>query len=363
MNDKYYMRKCFELAIKARGKTLRNPLVGAVLVKNEKIISTGFHHEYGKAHAEVDCFNNLKENPDGSVLYVNLEPCSHYGKQGPCTLEIIKRNIKKVIISNIDTNPKVDGLKVLREKGIEVQTGLLEDEGKKLNEKFFFNIKYNRPLIALKYAQTLDGKISSSTNDSKWISNEFSREYVHKLRNDYDAIIVGKNTLIHDNPSLNSRIEGGVDPVRIIVDTNLEIEKNYKDYKIFNLNSDKKTYIATCKDADNPDLNLIECKMKNNHVDLVDLANKLYEMNIGSILVEGGSELNNGFLEEALVDKIYEFISPKIIGGFDSKSPFYGKGVEKIKDAYEFEIEDIKRFDDNIMIEAKNVHWNIWRNG
>ena len=264
MNDKYYMRKCFELAKKASGKTLRNPLVGAVLVKNGKILSKGYHHEYGKAHAEVDCFNNLKEDPAGAFLYVNLEPCSHYGN-----------------------------------------------------------------------AQTLDGKISSSTNDSKWISNEFSREYVHKLRNDYDAIIVGKNTLIHDNPSLNSRIEEGVDPVRIILDTNLEIEKNYKDYKIFSLDSDKKTYIATCKDSDNPDLNLIKCKMKNNHVDLEDLVNKLYEMNIGSILVEGGSKLNYGFLEEGLVDKIYEFISPKVIGGFNSKSPFYGKGVEKIKDAYE----------------------------
>ncbi len=359
MNDKYYMRKCFELAKKARGKTLTNPLVGAVLVKNNEIISTGFHHEYGKTHAEVDCFNNLNSDCDGAILYVNLEPCSHWGKQGPCTLEIIKRNIKKVIISNVDTNPKVDGLKELKDNNIEVITGLLEDEGKKLNEKFFFNIKYNRPLIALKYAQTLDGKISSNINDSKWISNEFSREYVHKLRNDYDAIIVGKNTLIHDNPSLNSRIEGGVDPVRIIVDTHLEIEENYKDYKVFNLDSDKKTYIATCIDSNNPNLNLIKCKMKNNKVDLEDLVNKLYEMNIGSILVEGGSNLNYGFLEEGLVDKIYEFISPKIISGFDSKSPFNGRGVDKIKYGYKFEIEDVKRFDDNIMIEAKNVHWNI----
>ncbi|EEU12940.1 bifunctional diaminohydroxyphosphoribosylaminopyrimidine deaminase/5-amino-6-(5-phosphoribosylamino)uracil reductase RibD [Anaerococcus vaginalis] len=359
MNDKEYMRKCFELAKKARGKTLTNPLVGAVLVKDNKIISTGFHHEYGKTHAEVDCFNNLKSDCDGAILYVNLEPCSHWGKQGPCTLEIIKRNIKKVIISNIDTNPKVDGLKVLKDNNIEVVTGLLEDEGKKLNEKFFFNVKYNRPLIALKFAQTLDGKISSNINDSKWISNESSRAYVHELRSDYDAIIVGKNTLIKDNPSLNSRIENGVDPVRIIVDTNLEIEKDYMSYKIFNLKSDKKTYIATCKDTNNPNLNIIKCKMKNNHVDLNDLANKLYKMKIGSILVEGGSSLNYGFLQEGLVDKIYEFISPKIISGFDSKSSFYGRGVDKIKDAYEFEIEDVKRFDDDIMIEAKNVHWNI----
>lgn len=361
MNDKYYMKKCFELAKKARGRVLRNPLVGAVLVKNGKIISKGYHHEYGKSHAEVDCFNNLKEDPKGATLYVNLEPCSHYGKQGPCTKEIIKRGIKKVIISNVDTNPKVRGIKELEDEGIEVITGVLEEEGLKLNEKFFFNIKYNRPIVALKYAQTLDGKISSNTCDSKWISNDFSREYVHKLRNDYNAIIVGKRTLINDNPSLNSRIEGGVDPVRIILDTNLSIEKDLENFKIFNLDSDKKTYIATCKDYKGKDLNIIKCKMKNNEIDLNDLLKKLYEMNIGSVLVEGGSLVNYSFLKENLVDKIYEFIAPIIIAGDRSKSAFSGKGIDNIKDGYKFEIENIKRFDTDVMIEAKNVHWNIWR--
>lgn len=359
MNDKYYMKKCFKLALKAKGKVLRNPLVGAVLVKEGKIISKGYHHQYGLSHAEVDCFNNLKEDPKGATLYVNLEPCSHYGKQGPCTKEIIKRGIKKVVISNIDTNPKVSGIKELEDAGIEVVTGLLEDEGLKLNEKFFFNIKYKRPLIALKYAQTLDGKISSNTGDSKWISNEFSREYVHKLRNDYDAIIVGKDTFLKDNPSLNSRIDDGVDPVRIILDSNLSIEKVVDKYNVFNLDSDKKTYIATCKEPSNKNLNIIKCKSKNNRVDLSDLVDKLYEMNIGSILVEGGSSVNYSFLEENLVDKIYEFIAPLIVGGFDSKSAFYGKGFDKIKDSYKFEIEDVKRFDTDLMIEAKNVYWNI----
>lgn len=361
MNDKYYMKKCFKEAKKARGSTLTNPLVGAVLVKDGRIISKGYHKAYGKDHAEVDCFKNLKEDPTGAILYVNLEPCSHYGKKGPCTEEIIKRDIKKVVISNIDTNPKVDGLKILKDKGIEVKTGVLEKEGLKLNEKFFFNQKYQRPLVSLKYAQTLDGKIATGTNDSKWISNEFSRDYAHKLRSEYDGILVGKNTLLNDNPSLNSRIDGGVDPVRIILDSNLSIEKNYKDYKIFNLKSDKKTYIASIKDSKDPKLNVIKCKSKDGQVDLKDLLDKLYKMNISSLLVEGGASVNYSFLKEGLVDKIYEFISPKVIGGFKSKSPFYGRGVEKIKDGYEFKVENVKRFDTDLMIEAKNVYWNIWR--
>ncbi|MSS78384.1 bifunctional diaminohydroxyphosphoribosylaminopyrimidine deaminase/5-amino-6-(5-phosphoribosylamino)uracil reductase RibD [Anaerococcus sp. WCA-380-WT-2B] len=359
MNDKYYMKKCFDLALKAKGRVLRNPLVGAVLIKDGKIISEGYHHGYGMIHAEIDCFNNLKEDPKGASLYVNLEPCSHYGKQGPCTKEIIKRGIKKVVISNLDTNPKVSGIKELLDNGIDVVTGILEDEGLKLNEKFFFNIKYNRPLIALKYAQTLDGKISSNTGDSKWISNKFSREYVHKLRNDYDAIIVGKETILKDNPSLNSRIDGGIDPVRVILDSNLSIEKKIKDFKIFDLESDKKTFIATCKYSTNKNLNIIRCESKNNRIDLNDLVNKLYAMNLGSILVEGGSTINYSFLKENLVDRIYEFISPIIIAGDRSKSAFSGRGVDNIKYGYKFEIEDIKRFDTDIMIGAKNVYWNI----
>lgn len=359
MNDKFYMKKCFELALKAKGKVLTNPLVGAVLVKDERIISKGYHKAYGNLHAEMDTFKNLKEDPKGTTLYVNLEPCSHYGKQGPCTKEIIKRGIKKVVISNLDTNPFVSGIEELEKSKIEVVSGILEEEGRKLNEKFFFNMKYKRPIIALKYAQSLDGKICSNTCDSKWISNEFSREYVHQLRNDYDAVIIGKETLLKDDPLLNSRIENGVDPIRVVIDSNLSIEDKIGDFKIFNLRSDKKTYVATCKNSVNKNLNIIKCKSKNGKVDLNDLVKKLFNMNIGSILVEGGSKINYSFLEENLVDKIYEFISPTIISGQYSKSAFTGKGVDRIIDSYKFEIENVKRFDTDLMIEAKNVYWNI----
>ena len=357
MNDEKLMKKTFDLASKGYGKVFRNPLVGAVIVKNGRIIGEGYHPSYGKLHAERDAFKNLTEDAKGASLYVNLEPCSHEGKQPPCVDEIINQGIKEVFISNIDTNPKVDGIKKLKDHGIKVHTGILEEEGKKLNEVFFFNIKYDRPMIALKYAMTLDGKIACANGDSKWISNEKSRHYVHKLRSKYDAILVGKGTAISDNPSLNSRIEDGVDPIRIIIDSKLELPK---DLKIFDLESDKKTYIATCSDKKNPyKEELIRCKEKNGHVDINDLVEKLYAMNIGSVLVEGGSHINNAFLEENLVDKVYEFISTKIISGKKSISPFTGKGCEFMKEAYEFEIENISTFDTDVLIEAKNVYWNI----
>lgn len=357
MNDEYYMKKAFELAKKGRGKTSPNPLVGALVVKDGRIIAEGYHHQYGSLHAERDAFKNAKESLEGATLYCNLEPCSHHGKQPPCVDEIIRQKIKKVVLANLDTNPKVSSIKKMEDAGIEVVTGLLEEEGKKLNEIFFFNMEYQRPFVALKYAMTMDGKIASGKNDSKRITNENSREYVHKLRNRYDAILVGKNTVLKDNPSLNCRIAGGNDPIRIILDTNFEIDD--KDLNIFNLNSDKKTYIATSSDK-KKDINadLIICKKKNVRIDLNDLLEKLYDMKIRSVLVEGGSVVNNSFLEENLVDKIYEFIAPKIISGLNSKSPFYGKGVEKIKDAYKFEFVDIKKFDGDIMIEANNVYRN-----
>lgn len=348
------MRECFRLAKLGRGRVLTNPLVGAVLVKDNVIIGEGYHKSFYEDHAEIDCFKNTKTSAKGATLIVNLEPCSHYGKHPPCVDEVIRQGVGKVVICNIDTNPKVDGIKKLKEAGIEVISGVLEEEGKKLNEKFFFNMKYNRPLVALKYAQSLDGKIATETYDSKWITNDKSRAYVHELRTEYDAILIGKNTLMKDNAKLTSRIEGGVDPIRIVVDSKLELDKNFE---IFSLASDKKTYIATISDK-NPDFDVevIRCKEKNGHVDLKDLLYKLYEMNISSVLVEGGSVINNSFLNEDLVDKIYEFIAPIIVGGENSRSAFIGDGAKTIKEAKKFRIDDIKRFDEDIMLEVKNVY-------
>lgn len=356
MNYDNLMRECFNLARKGRGKVLTNPMVGAILVKDGEIIAKGYHKSFTNDHAEIDCFNNLKESAEGATLIVNLEPCSHFGKHPPCVDEVIKRKVKRVVIANLDTNPKVDGLSKLKKAGIEVITGVLEDEGKKLNEKFFFNMENNRPLLALKYAQSLDGKIATGSFDSKWITNEESRAYVHKLRSEYDAILVGANTLRQDNPRLTSRIEGGVNPYRIILSDKLDIDK---DREVFRENSDKKTYIATISDKD-IDINaeIIRCKEKDGRIDLNDLLNKLYERNIGSVLVEGGSLVNNSFLEEDLVDKIYQFMAPIVVSGLDSRSAFIGEGAKVIKDAKRFSIDDIKRFGSDVMFEVNNVYRN-----
>ncbi len=351
------MQECFELAKKGSGRVLTNPMVGAILVKDGQIISKGYHKGFGKDHAEIDCFKNAKDDIEGSTLIVNLEPCSHFGKNPPCVDEVIRQKVKKVVISNLDTNPKVASVKKLEDAGIEVISGVLEEEGKLLNEKFFFNMKYKRPLISLKYAMSLDGKIATKSFDSKWISGEESRNFVHKLRNDYDAILIGKNTLVKDKARLNCRLENGVDPVRVILANDLDFDK---DLPIFSLKSDKDTIIATSS-SEKIDVNakIIKCKEKNGQIDLEDLVQKLYQMNISSILVEGGSMINTSFLEADLVDKIYEFIAPIIVGGSDSRSAFMGDGVEKISDAKKFRIDDVKRFGPDIMLEVRNVYRNI----
>ena len=359
MNYDNLMRECFDLALRGSGKVLTNPMVGAVLYKDGKIIARGYHKSYYDDHAEIDCFNNLNESEEGATLVVNLEPCSHFGKHPPCVDEVIRRKVKRVVISNTDTNPKVDGISKLKEAGIEVITGVLEEEGEKLNEKFFFNMKYNRPLVALKYAQSLDGKIATENFDSKWISNEESRLYVHKLRNDYDAIIVGRNTLETDNPRLTSRITNGVDPFRVIVTSKAKLDLGYE---VFKENSDNKTIIATNSKIDlGEGVKVLTCKDKNGSVDLNDLLDRLYELNIGSVLVEGGSVLNNSFLEADLVDKIYQFMAPVVVSGKNSMSAFVGKGAKLIKDAKRFRIDEIKRFGSDVMFEVNNVYRNSWR--
>ena len=351
------MRECFDLANKGAGKVLTNPMVGAILVRDDEIIGKGYHHAFGKDHAEIDCFKNARESAEGATMIVNLEPCSHFGKNPPCVDEVIRQKVKRVVISNLDTNPKVDSIGKMKDAGIEVITGILENEGKVLNEKFFFNMKYKRPLVALKYAMSLDGKIATRSYDSKWISGEESRNFVHKLRNDYDAILIGKNTLLKDNAKLNCRLDGGVDPIRIILANDLDFDKNLD---IFKLDSDKDTIIATSSNkALDVNAKILRLKEKNGQVDLEDLLDKLYQMNVSSVLVEGGSLVNTSFLENDLVDKIYEYIAPIVVGGVDSRSAFLGKGVSEIKNAKRFEITNVERFGKDIMLEVNNVYRNI----
>ena len=294
-------------------------------------------------------------------MYVTLEPCSHFGKTPPCVKTIIDKRIKKVVIAMKDPNPLVAGrgIKILEERGIKVVTGVLEDKAKKLNEVFIKFITTGLPFCVLKTAATLDGKIAAYTGDSRWITNEESRQYVHKLRHKYSSIMVGIGTVLADDPLLTTRLKNisGKNPVRIIVDTKGNIPLNAK---VLKCRKDTKTIIATTEYANKEKLEnikktgaeVIVTPPKNNKVDLLYLTKILGEKNIDSILLEGGSNLNYSALQEGIVDKVISFIAPKIIGGNLSKTPVGGKGIPCIKDAILLKNIEICKFEDDIMIES-----------
>lgn len=357
-----YMKRALELAQRGEGFVSPNPLVGAVIVKNDEVIGEGYHECFGQNHAEINAFKNKIKDIDGSTMYVTLEPCSHYGKTPPCTEAIIKSGVIKVVVGTLDPNPLVSsrGIKMLESNGIEVITGVLEDECKQINEVFFKYIETKLPFVTLKYAMTLDGKIASCTGSSRWISNSLSRKYVHQLRHKNSAIMVGIGTVLNDNPSLNTRLDNlknSLDPIKIIVDTHGRIPL---DSKVINMESNSRTILATTNLIENDKLNALEsknisiitCPLKNNQVDLNFLLKKLGEQNIDSILLEGGSELNFNMIKEHLVDKVITFIAPKIIGGTNSKTPVGGIGIEFMKDAIDIYNVKYKTFDSDICIEG-----------
>jgi diaminohydroxyphosphoribosylaminopyrimidine deaminase/5-amino-6-(5-phosphoribosylamino)uracil reductase len=359
--DTKYMRRALELAKGGIGYTNPNPLVGAVIVKEDRIIGEGYHKVYGSHHAEVNAFLNATENVEGATMYVTLEPCSHYGKTPPCAKAIVEKGINKVIIGLKDPNPIVAGrgIKILEEAGIEVVTGVLEEEGRKLNEIFLKYITTKLPFVIMKTAMTLDGKIATRTNASKWITGELSRKHVHELRHRVAGIMVGIGTVLADDPSLTTRFEDGrgSDPIRIIVDSSARIPL---EAKVLNIESDAKTIIAVTEKANKEKLRLLEEKSaeiivtpsKNERIDLSLLMKELGERKIDSILLEGGSELNYAALEEGIVDKINAFIAPKIVGGITAKTPVGGQGKAYMEDAINLKCVDIHRFGDDIMIEA-----------
>lgn len=352
--DEKYMKKAIKLAKLGEGKVAPNPLVGCVIVKNDKIIGKGYHEKYGELHAERNALNNCSESPKGATLYVNLEPCCHQGKTPPCTEAIIEAKIAKVVIGTLDCNPVVAGKGVakLQEAGIEVIVGVLEDKCKKLNEIFFHYISTRQPFVALKYAMTLDGKIATYIGDSKWITNEKSREHVHKLRNKYSAIMVGVNTVIADDPMLNCRIDGGVDPIRVICDSNLRIPI---ESKIVQTAKDIRTIVVTTRSEDSKVELLLNNKVEvlitsGKTVSLKEVLNYLAQSSVDSVLVEGGGTLQSSFIREKLVDKVYAYISPKIVGGERPFSPVSGKGIEKMNDALKLKDYKITQIENDILI-------------
>lgn len=323
MNDEYFVKKCFSLAQKAQGRVSPNPLVGALLVKDNKIIGRGYHKKFGKAHAEVNAIKSATENVEGATLYCNLEPCCHTNKKTPpCVPLIIHNKIKRVVISNLDPNKDVNGkgIRQLRKAGIEVISGILEDDGKALNKFYFKFVQEKLPFVTLKIAQSLDGKISETRNQQTWLTGKESVKYVHKLRNEYDAVLVGANTIKVDNPLLSVREVKGRNPIRVVIDGKLSIPLKSK---ILNSSDSEKTWIFISKDVDEKKIRILTERgikiFKINSAEQNKLAIKrilkiLAEQQITSVMVEGGANIFNQFVEQDLFDEIIILQAPKILG-------------------------------------------------
>jgi diaminohydroxyphosphoribosylaminopyrimidine deaminase/5-amino-6-(5-phosphoribosylamino)uracil reductase len=355
--DEKYMRLAMQLAGNAIGRTSPNPLVGAVIVKDNRVVGCGWHRKAGTPHAEVHALNQAGELAQGADVYVTLEPCAHYGKTPPCAKALVEAKVKNVYGGLLDVNPKVagKGFKILEDAGIHVEYGFLQDELRKQNEVFFKWIEHKKPFVVLKAAMTLDGKIATATGQSKWITNETSRAYGYKLRDIYDGIMVGINTVIEDNPMLTARVDGGKNPIRIVVDSSLKIDINA------NVVQDKsaKTIIATTDKADKDKILKLQAqdvdvivvdKDENDKVDIEKLLDILGQQNICSILVEGGATLSGSFVAKKLVDKVYFFIAPKIIGGKEAKTPVAGTGILNLQEAIALKDIQIEKLEEDILI-------------
>lgn len=355
--DEKYMRLAMQLAGNAIGRTSPNPLVGAVIVKDNRVVGCGWHRKAGTPHAEVHALNQAGELAQGADVYVTLEPCAHYGKTPPCAKALVEAKVKNVYGGLLDVNPKVagKGFKILEDAGIHVEYGFLQDELRKQNEVFFKWIEHKKPFVVLKAAMTLDGKIATATGQSKWITNETSRAYGYKLRDIYDGIMVGINTVIEDNPMLTARVDGGKNPIRIVVDSSLKIDINA------NVVQDKsaKTIIATTDKANKDKILKLQAqdvdvivvdKDENDKVDIEKLLDILGQQNICSILVEGGATLSGSFVAKKLIDKVYFFIAPKIVGGKEAKTPVAGTGILNLQEALALKDIQIEKLEEDVLI-------------
>ena len=362
MDDTYFMKMAIRMAAMGEGFTSPNPMVGAVIVNDDgTVVGMGYHKAAGGPHAEIHAIRDAGLSAKGATLYVTLEPCNHTGRTPPCTESIIEAGIRKVVVAARDPNPDVEGggITFLQQHGIEVETGICEDEAKKLNEVFNKYIITKRPFVTAKCAITLDGCIATRTSDSKWITCPASREFVHGLRHACDAIMVGVETVKQDDPSLTTRLEGKktLDPVRIILDTRLSVPENAK---IFQLDSDADTIIITGNSVskekkeriENKGARVIEAPLKDGFIDLCQLTYYLGSIGITSLLIEGGSRVNASAFRAGIVDKIYFFYGPKILGGNDGVPVCKGPGPALMKDSIPIKDIKVRQFDDDVMVEG-----------
>jgi diaminohydroxyphosphoribosylaminopyrimidine deaminase/5-amino-6-(5-phosphoribosylamino)uracil reductase len=361
MNEEFYMRRALRLASKAKSTTSPNPMVGAVLVKKNRIVSEDYHKKAGMPHAEALAIKKAGEDARDCTLYVNLEPCCHTEKRTPpCTKEIISAGIKEVVVGMIDPNPKVSGKGIaeLQKAGIYVKTGVLESEARRLNEAYIKYITQGEPFVIMKIAMTIDGKIATPEGKSRWITSEESRKMVHRLRSSVDSILTAIGTVKADDPELTARIKRGKNPVRIIIDPDLEIPLDSKviqvppktiivTKKFHNLQSNNEEKIKLLL---NRGIEIIE--YEGEKADLLWLMKRLGEKEITSVLIEAGSSFNANALEQKIVDKIMFFIAPKIIGGKESFPAVGGRTFKKLEEAYRLKDIKIKRVGEDILIEG-----------
>lgn len=356
LNDEYYMRLALQLAEKALGQTGINPVVGCVIVKDGRIVGLGAHLQRGSHHAEVNALLMAGKEAEGGTAYVTLEPCSFFGRTPPCAERLVAEKISRVVVACTDPNPKVagTGIEKLRSHGVHVDVGVLEQEARRLNEMFNKFIVSRLPFVTLKSATTLDGKIASRSGDSKWISGDASRAQVHMLRHRHQAIMVGVDTVIADDPLLTARLDvAAIQPVRLVVDSKLRIPLDAKVVK----DQTAKTIVLTTNQASIEQImrlnalgvEVIKCG-DGPRVDLRKAMATMTEREIGSILLEGGGRLNGAMLEAGLVDKIVLYLAPKIVGGADAPGAFALGGFDRMADAIALERVTMERIGDDCCI-------------
>ena len=353
ISHKKYMELALKLAEKGSGMTSPNPMVGCIIVKRGRIVGKGYHKKAGTEHAEVIALNDAGKKAVNSTMYVNLEPCSHWGRTPPCTEKILEAGVREVIIGMNDPNPIVNGFLELKLRGVKTKIGILEKESKKLNEIFVKYIKTKRPFVILKVAMSLDGKIATKTGDSKYITSKEARAYVHRIRTEVDAVMVGLNTVIRDNPELTPRLFEGKDPMKIVVDSQLKIPRNCKLMK----NPGKLVVVTTAKAPKNEAAKLqqkgvtvIITKSNKGMVDLQDLMKQLGRHEITSVMIEGGSELNSSAIKAGMVDKLLVFTAPKIIG--NGLGAIGNLGIDKIKKAIKLKNPSCMKIGKDTLVEA-----------
>ncbi len=358
--DREYMRRALELAARGAGHVSPNPMVGAVIVKDGRIIGEGWHERIGGLHAERNAFKHCTEDCTGATIYVTLEPCCHWGRTPPCTDAILEHKIARVVVGCLDPNPLVagKGLRILQKAGIECVSGVLEDECLAINEVFFHYITTNTPFVVMKYAMTLDGRIAAYTGDSKWVTGEAARAHVQQTRKRLSAIMVGIGTVLADDPMLNCRIESGVDPLRLVCDSTLRIPL---DSQLVRTAKDIPTWVF-CAQAPQDRQKALEdagvsiIPLPDEHGERVDLAAAmayLGQNQIDSVLLEGGGTLNGEALRLGLVDRVQAYIAPKLIGGAAARGPVEGPGIARMADAVALTDPTITRLGEDILIEGR----------